>query len=112
MVNHLVKGATHYSAGPSWPRQSLRTATDVGPAGAAPAMPALATRFSLGGLPAGRWRMTDLTDGASTSREISSADLARGLPVSLHLAETQDLPPGAAAVGQGREGGRDGGRGE
>jgi hypothetical protein len=33
--------------------------------------------------------MTDLTDDAHASREVSSAELAHGLPLSLHLAETK-----------------------
>jgi hypothetical protein len=88
MVNHLVKGTTHYllvhrgpdglsARQPTLDRAILR------------AMPALATQFSLAGLSAGRWRMTDLTDDAHASREVSSAELAHGLPLSLHLAETK-----------------------
>jgi hypothetical protein len=88
MVNHLVKGPTHYllvhrgpdglsARQPTLDRALLR------------ALPPLATEFTAGDLPPGVWRMTDLTDNACAPREVSSAELAHGLPVSLYLAETK-----------------------
>ena len=88
MVNHLVKGRTHYllvHRGPDnlSPRQPTLDRRQLRE------MPALATEVFVHDLPEGRWRMSDLTDPASAPREVSPAELAKGLSVSLHLAETK-----------------------
>jgi len=88
MVNHLVKGQTHYlliHRGPDnlSPRQPTLDRARL------EAMPSLATEVVVRGFPPGRWRMTDLTGNDQAPRQVTSAELARGLPMSLHLAQTK-----------------------
>lgn len=87
MINHLVKGPAHYILVHRGP-DSLSPRLPTLDRARLQAMPAMATQYVLRGLQ-GRWRITELTDRTRTAEEVASADLARGLPVSLHLGETK-----------------------
>lgn len=92
-LNHLSKGAVHYAIVHRLP-DSYRPQTPELDREKLRQQRKLSARWTLGGLPAGRWRVTELTaslNGAESAepRTLTSEELTKGVSVDLYLAQTR-----------------------